>query len=604
MKIKQFSRRHFLSLTSRGIGIAFVSQGLMGCLGSGDNTTSVSIPPVTTPAPTVPVSFLHGVASGDPLQDAVILWTRVTPEDASFDGEVNVAWEVATDTAFSDIVTSGSANISSASDYTIKVDAVGLSDSSTYYYRFSSGGVTSPVGTTRTLPQGDVSAVKLAVMSCSNYPAGYFHVYELAAAQTELDAVLHLGDYIYEYAKDGYASERAEALGRVVQPETEIISLADYRTRYAQYRSDANLQKLHATVPFIVVWDDHEVANDAYKNGAQNHDDSEGDFEARKLAALQAYFEWLPIRPVISGDNEIINRRFSFGNLVDLHMLDTRIVGRDQQLDYANYIDPITGGIDAAQFTADVTDPNRTLLGAEQLQWLLGGLTTSEATWQVLGQQVLMGRMLLPAAIATQQLSVSQFAELATLAQLAARLQAGDPTLTQAEVDYVIANQARLTPQVLALLQLPYIPYNLDAWDGYAYEREVVLGAAKQLAKNLVVLAGDTHNAWANHLTDFTGDVVGVEFATPSVSSPGLKEVLNIPDAEVVATEAGVVQLVQDLQYFNVDERGFMMLEFSPEKVRSTWLFVNTVHQNSYYEKQSRRMIMESERGNPSLKYV
>ncbi|XOV80549.1 MAG: alkaline phosphatase D family protein [Aestuariibacter sp.] len=603
MKTKHISRRHFMSLTSRGIGLAIVSHGLMGCLGSGSNSTSVSMPPETDPAPAppAPVSFSHGVASGDPLQDAVILWTRVTPSEADFSGAVNVAWQLATDEQFSDIVTSGSANVSSDSDYTLKVDAIGLLDNTTYYYRFSSGDQVSPVGKTKTLPSGMVSSVKLAVMSCSNYPAGYFNVYDMAAHQNNLDAVLHLGDYIYEYARDGYASDNADALGRVVQPETEIFSLADYRTRYAQYRSDASLQKLHRNVPFIVVWDDHEVANDAYKDGAENHDESEGDYEARKLAALQAYFEWLPIRPVVENDNEIINRRFSFGDLVDLHMLDTRLIGRDQQLDFANYIDSATGALNAAQFTADVSDVNRTLLGTEQAQWLLSGLATSTATWQVLGQQVLMGRMLLPAAIATQQLSISQFAELATLAQLAARLQAGDPTLTQAEIDFVLTNQAQLTPEVLALLQLPNIPYNLDAWDGYAYERELILGTAKQLGKNLVVVAGDTHNGWANNLRDINGDIVGVEFATPSVSSPGLKEVLGVSDAEVTATEAGVVQLVEDLQYFNIAERGFMMLEFTAEKVRTTWLYANTISSTDYYEKTERRQIMESQAGNAGL---
>ncbi|WP_026374915.1 alkaline phosphatase D family protein [Aestuariibacter salexigens] len=597
--MNSFTRRHFLKLTSRGVGLAIVSSGLAGCLGS-DELTLPEAPNI----PPTPVEFQHGVASGDPTQQAVILWTRVTPLEQNFSGQVNIQWEVATDSGFSDIVTNGSAAVTAASDYTLKIDAVDLTPNTTYYYRFMANGVSSPIGMTKTLPEGNVESVKLAVVSCSNYPAGYFNVYDLASQQSDLDAVLHLGDYIYEYDRDGYASENAATIGREVLPNKELMTLSDYRTRYAQYRSDTSLQGLHAALPFIAIWDDHEVANDAWQDGAENHQFEEGDYEQRKLDALQAYFEWMPIRPVVEGNNEVINRQFSFGNLVDLYMLDTRIAGRDQQLDYGNYLNPITGSLDAAGFTADVSDPNRTLLGAEQLQWLQGSMSMSNATWQVLGQQVLMGRMSLPAAIATQQLSISEFAELAQLAILAQRAQAGDPTLTPEELAYLQANIGRLTPNVMALLQLPAIPYNLDAWDGYAYEREVVLGTAKQLNKNLVVLAGDTHNAWAINLKDASGDLVGVEFATPSVSSPGLEEYLSIAPEDALATEAGIVQLVEDLQYVNVNNRGFMTLTFTADKVESEWHFVDTILSTSYVEDTARGQRAESSAANPGVRLV
>ncbi|PKI03231.1 alkaline phosphatase, partial [Shewanella sp. 11B5] len=486
-------------------------------------------------------------------------------------------------------------------DYTVKVDAVGLEAGQQYFYRFKAGETVSEMGQTRTLPEGSVASVKLAVMSCANFPAGYFNVYEMAAQQNDLDAVVHLGDYLYEYARGEYASEHAVELGREVLPAGELFLLDDYRTRYSQYRSDASLQKLHAKVPFITVWDDHEVANDTWKDGAENHNDGEGDFDQRKQAALQAYFEWLPIRPWSEGNHEEIYRSFNYGNLVDLHMLDTRVLARDKQLEYSQYIDATTGAFNSSTFLADVTDTDRTLLGQTQLLWLQQTLLQSTAKWQVLGQQVLMGKMLMPAAIATQQMSIPQFAELAGLAQLAGRAQAGDPTLTAEELAYLQANQAKLTPEVIALLQLPAIPYNLDAWDGYAYEREVILATAKSLQHNLVVIAGDTHNAWASDLTDSGGDIVGIEFATSSVSSPGLEYYLGLSDAEMPATEAAIVGLVADLKYANLKDRGYLLLTFTENEVRSDWQYVDTILDKTFVQLDARGYSATSTAGSPKV---
>ncbi|PWF64033.1 alkaline phosphatase [Shewanella sp. BC20] len=582
------TRRDFLAMSAKGIGAAVISYGLMGCSDSDDDKS-------------VPAQFLHGVASGDPAQDAVILWTRVTPDSA---GDVKVSWQVASDAAFSQLVTTGEMVTNANRDYTVKIDARGLRAGQTYFYRFMTGGKTSEVGKTRTLPEGDVSSVKLAVMSCANFPAGYFNVYELAAAQDDLDAVVHLGDYIYEYARGGYASEHAAELGREVLPANELLTLSDYRTRYAQYHTDASLQKLHAKVPFITVWDDHEVANDTWRDGAENHNEGEGDFAVRKEAALQAYFEWLPIRPWREGNHEEIYRSFSYGNLVDLHMLDTRVLARDKQLDYADYMDASTGAFDGERFRADVTSTSRTMLGLTQLLWLQGTLLQATGTWQVLGQQILMGKMSLPAAIATQQMSIPQYAMLGALAKLAARAAANDPTLTAAELQYLQANQALLTPEVIALLQLPSIPYNLDAWDGYAYEREVILGTAKSKNHNLVVIAGDTHNAWANELKDVNGDTVGVEFATSSVSSPGLEYYLNLPAEQIPATEAAIVDLVPDLKYTNLKDRGFMTLTFTKEAVRSDWHYVSTILAKEFEESSSRSYSAMTKVGEPIINPV
>jgi alkaline phosphatase D len=541
------------------MGAVAISTGLAGCVLDSDDKRRVD--------------FTHGVASGDPLQDSVILWTRAVPERGS---KVKVGWEIATDAEFSSVVRSGTAETTEAHDFTIKVDAQGLIPGQRYYYRFRSSGATSPVGAATTLPEGSVGQVRLAVVSCSNYPAGYFHVYREVANQADLDAVVHLGDYIYEYSSDpdSYASEDARALGRTF-PENnnrELLTLADYRRRYAIYREDPDLQLAHQRLPFIAVWDDHEVANDTWRNGAENHDDSEGDFEQRKLAALQAFFEWMPIRPVIEGNDEAIYRSFRFGDLVDLHMLDTRVIGRDQQLDYLNYLSE--AGLNVDQFTADVTDPNRTLLGAEQRLWLQNKLATSSGRWQVLGQQVLMGRMDLPAelllAIATETFDdlPATLQELATLKGM--QLQ-GMPLTEEQE--------ARIGTAA---------PYNLDAWDGYQAEREVVLGMARQLDKNLVVLAGDTHNAWANNLKDMNGNQVGVEFATASVSSPGLEDYLGLPDAMIADAEQGIGLLVDGLDYLNINQRGYMVVTFTQEEARANWYFVDTVKSREYTVDNSR----------------
>lgn len=570
------TRRDFLAMSAKGVGAAVVSYGLMGCSSDDDDKG-------------IYAEFLHGLASGDPSHDAVIIWTRVTPE---VDGDIKVAWEVATDANFAQLMVSGDTITNSDRDYTVKVDAMGLESGTQYFYRFKTGNKTSPVAMTKTLPQGALDKVKFAVMSCANFPAGYFNVYEMASRMDDLDAVIHLGDYIYEYARGEYASERAAELQREVLPVGELFSLSDYRTRYAQYRSDLSLQKLHGKAAFITVWDDHEVANDSWREGAENHNDAEGDFDARKEAALQAYFEWLPIRPWREGNHEEIYRSFAFGDLVDLHMLDTRLIGRDKPLDYAEYMDAATGGLDSDRFMADVTDTNRTMLGQAQQAWVQTALLTSTATWQVLGQQVLMGQMMLPAAIATQQLSIPEFGQLAALAQIAARQAAGDPSLTEDELKYLAFFGDKLTPEAMALLQLPAIPYNLDAWDGYAYEREVLLATAKSQAKNLVVIAGDTHNAWANELKDAAGDAVGVEFATSSVSSPGLEYYLGIEEKDIPATEAAIVDLVENLAYANLMNRGLMTLTFSHQEVRSDWRYVDTIYTRGFTEAVERNFSM------------
>lgn len=273
-----------------------------------------------------------------------------------------------------------------------------------------------------------------------------------------------------------------------------MFTLSDYRKRYALYRTDTDLQSLHQKVPFIAVWDDHEVANDTWREGAQNHNEGEGDFDERKMQALQAYFEWMPIRPASANDEETIYRSFHFGNLLSLHMMDTRVIARDQQLSYSDYISG--SSFNQAQFEADVTSASRTLIGAEQHLWLNNALASSTATWQVLGQQVLMARIDLPVELVTQfedpdpATIFPAFIELYGIKQ---RILDGDNTVTDEERERVEN----------------VIPYNLDSWDGYEAERDTIFDTARDLDINLVVLAGDTHNAWASNLTDSSDTIVG-----------------------------------------------------------------------------------------------
>lgn len=500
------------------------------------------------------VQFAHGVASGDPLADRVMLWTRVTPP-ADFSAEIPVQWEVASDAAFASIVARGEVRTSATRDYTVKVDATGLKPATAYHYRFKAFEATSPTGRTRTLPTGSVAQVKLAVFSCANYPAGYFNVYADAARRGDLDATVHLGDYLYEYGQGGYASGNAAALSRLSQPANEILSLADYRTRHAQYRTDADLQALHAAAPMIAVWDDHEIANDTWMNGAENHQAAEGSFAARKAVALQAYHEWMPTR---NAQPDVIYRSFAFGNLLALHMLDTRVVGRDAQVDYAAFFKP--GGFDAAGFTAAVGNPARQLLGTAQTHWLQQQMTASSATWQMLGQQVLMGRMNIPAPILMETLQPGSGVTVSRYAAIVAKARTAPATLT---------------PEEQAILAQPSIPYNLDAWDGYQAARETVLGMARAMNKNLVVLAGDTHNAWASELNDMNGNPVGVEFATSSVSSPGFEEYL--PNENPATLSAALLQLVEPLKYCDTARRGYMVVTATATECRAQWVYVNTI---------------------------
>jgi len=558
----KITRRELIQKSLFGFGALSLSAGFTGCNDSSDREST-----------TLQVNFEHGVASGDPLQDRVILWTRLTPNDSS--ARLQVTWEIALDDQFKQIIKTDKVTTAKAQDFTVKVDATNLKPDQRYFYRFSFGNKVSPVGQTKTLPINP-SKVSFAVCSCANYPAGYFYVYREMAKQ-DVDVVIHLGDYIYEYGQGGYATEDAVKLGRTLAADNnqEIIKLDDYRKRYALYRKDKDLQTLHHRHPFIVIWDDHELANDTWREGAENHQANEGAFFDRKLAALQAYFEWMPIRPISANDHLNIYRQFDFGTLVQLTMLDTRILARDKQLEYTDYI--TASGMDFQRFQTDLTNQNRTLMGYTQREWLQQKLAQSKATWNVLGQQVLMGKILIPAELlvplsavlsgnATQEVLNQINTMIMELVQLKMRVLQGDPTLTAIE-------KARLTTVA---------PYNLDAWDGYYAEREILYGTLKALNKKVVVLAGDTHNAWSSELYSQAGDFVGVELATSSVSSPGIEKYLNIPVEQLQQFEMAFTTLIDELDYTNLNQRGYLNVSFTATQVQADWIYVDTIKEPQY----------------------
>ncbi|MCG9483231.1 alkaline phosphatase D family protein [Acinetobacter pittii] len=565
---EKISRRELIQKSLFGFGALSLPVAFTGCNDGSDDESSEA-----------QADFLHGVASGDPLQDRVILWTRVTPTD--FGVRLKVTWEIATDIQFTQNLKTGTVQTTKTDDFTVKVDATGLQAGTTYYYRFRFGSIVSPVGQTKTLPV-TTNKVSFAVCSCSNYPAGYFYVYREMAKQN-VDVVIHLGDYIYEYGADGYATEDAAKLGRTLPSDNnkEIIKLDDYRKRYALYRQDKDLQAAHQRHPFIVIWDDHELANDTWREGAENHQSNEGPFLERKLAALQAYFEWMPIRPVSSADHLNIYRQFNFGSLVELTMLDTRIIARDKQLEYKNYM--TASGLDAQKFQNDLTDLKRTLMGHTQRDWLVDKLKQSTATWNVIGQQVLMSKMWIPAELlaslgqitsggASPDTLAKMNAQITELVTLKLRLEQGDPTLT-------IQEKARVTTLV---------PYNLDAWDGYYAEREFVYDKLAEFNKKIIVLAGDTHNAWTSYLYSQKGEYVGVELATSSVSSPGLEKYLSIPLVQLQQFEFAFTTLIDELAYCNLNQRGYLVVTLDDKQVQSDWIFVDSI-KNAEYKVDSSR---------------
>ena len=478
--------------------------------------------------------FQHGVASGDPLQDRVILWTRVTPQDPR--AVVAVRFEVATDPAFTQTVARGTTRTDESRDFTVKVDPARLRPGTTYYYRFLVGNESSPIGRTRTLPAGTTQRLRMAVASCSNHAAGYFNAYRRIAERADLDLVVHLGDYLYEYGPNQYGSLRTP------EPPNEMVTLSDYRLRHAQYKRDADSQAMHRQHPVVCIWDDHEITNDAWVGGAENHTEgAEGTWPGRVAVGLQAYYEWMPVRlPDVrpnSNDPRRNQRAFRIGDLVELVMLEERLSARSQQLP-ATVATPFGNGFVQ---TGEFLNPARTLLGAEQEAWLAARLRTSPARWKFIGQGVMFAQLKLQGA----------------------PLAAGGGVFV-----------------------------NSDQWDGYQPARDriyaVLKGAPSQgqaPVDNVVVLTGDIHSSWAADLSQdpnnpnlaaggyngATGEGSrAVEFVGTSITSPGL----NDPNG---STAAFLRSVNPHFKYIDLNQRGYMLLDVTRERTVCEWWYVDTV---------------------------
>lgn len=566
------NRRGFLLQSASVVAAASaVGTGLVACGGSSDPT---------------PAQFAYGVASGDPLATSVILWTHARIPHSNAD--VILTWQVSKTSSFDNIVATGSVTSTLSKGFTNKVDATGLAAGEVYFYRFlDQTNASSPVGTTRTLPASSVASVKFAVFSCALYAEGYFNAYD-AAAKSGAQYGIHLGDYIYEYgAGSTEFGNSSTPAGRTPVPTTDIVSLEDYRARYAQYRSDPNLQAAHAAMPWITVWDDHEFANNAWMDGAENHDPAtQGSWAKRKAVAAQAYHEWLPIRTPDASNLLKIYRRFDFGNIFTLHMLDTRIEGRTQQ--YDSYGDTDGGLTRYATALTSGTDASHPMISATQQNWLTSGTAASTATWQILGNQDIMSRFWFPANILQDSATV-----------LADPSNATNMAKVQADITaYLTAKATRaaggpLSATQTALLDTtsnPLLPYNLDSWDGYPLQREAILQSIKAQGKKLVTLSGDSHNAWFAKVTTLAGEQVGFEFAGTSVSSPGFESVglgalASSLDGTVVApggANGSGLGLVNDLGYADTTRRGYLLMTATNTDLKGEYVYVNTVKSPTY----------------------
>lgn len=495
--------------------------------------------------------FSHGVASGEPSQDSVLLWTRFV---AAGGDSARVTAELSETEDFARPIAGGTMVTGAYRDWTVKLAVGGLQPGRRYFYRFTADGQVSPVGRTRTLPEGKVDSFRMAVFSCANLPFGWFNAYAHAAARDDLHLGIHLGDYLYEYRRGTYPSEQEAVAARVLEPAGELIQLADYRLRYACYRADPDLQRLHAVLPMLASTDDHESANDSWEGGAENHNPGEGDWSVRRAAALQAWREWMPV-------SDEPWKAYQIGDLGTYFRTETRLLGRSQPPDLGAVLRGSSDPIAALTAFRDGAwqDPARTMMGSEQELWLADALRRSVRSgrkWQVVGVGTIVGRTAAPPAAANW-------------------IAPGTP-------DYIAGRvKAALLAAKVGL------PSNLDAWDGYPAARSRLLGAAQNAGADLVMLAGDSHNAWAFELSE-TGRRAGVEFDGHSVTSPGYESFFaQIPPADVAKA---IVQASPELKWADTGGRGYMTVTLTPKAATGEWVFLDTVRDRSPRAARTHRM--------------
>ncbi len=552
--------------------------------------------------------FYHGVASGDPLEDAVIIWTRVTTNSP----EVNVTWRVATNPEMTQVVKQGQLTTNQDKDYTVKVDVSGLNAFATYYYQFETQGKKSIVGKTRTTPAKNdlVDNLRFAIVSCSNYQNGYFNAYNQIATRKDIDAVIHLGDYIYEYESGGYGY--SDAIGRGHIPEKEIITLNDYRVRYSYYRLDPMLRNVHQQHPFVHIWDDHEFANDANKFGAENHTSStEGSWETRKNNAYKAYFEWMPIR-ANSIEQYRLYRTISYGKLLDLIMLDTRIEGRETQVTSSkNLISAAASNASFKKYAQEVIAKkdlskreNVKEMLTEILPMVLEVSDSSEKSKAGLSKEefeILIDRftdiIIDRGSIQAKNSKVSEVEKLlkkGTLYSETSNSKNNKATYTSIlgseQFDW-LTNQLSISSTKWKVIgnQVMMMPWNgvpsNDAWDGYSEERDRLLNHVRTNGiENVVVLTGDIHSTFAGEVR-YQGNCEMCEFVTPSVTSQNL-DFLG-------GAASGIVEfytrlLNRHIKDVDLNNHGYFILDVNENRVQADWFDIEDLTKPVQGERFSR----------------
>jgi alkaline phosphatase D len=501
--------------------------------------------------------FTHSVASGEPSQDSILLWTRYVPSSGD---SAHVTAELSETPDFARPIAGGSVITGAFRDWTAKLTVASLQPGRPYYYRFIANGEVSPVGRTRTLPEGRVPEWRMAVFSCSNLPFGYFNAYAHAAARNDLHLAVHLGDYFYEYKRGSYPSEREAIAARILEPANELIQLADYRTRYACYRADPDLQALHAALPMIASVDDHETANDSWEGGAENHNPGEGDYTLRKIAAMQAWREWMPV-----SDEPF--KTYEIGDLGTYFRTETRLLGRSEQPSLAAAMKGAADPIAALTAFRDGpwADPARSMMGSEQEHWLAEELRRSvraRKKWQVVGVGTIVGKTVAPSEAANW--------------------------VGPDAPDYVAARVK--TSLLAAKLGLPS---DFDNWGGYPAARARLLRSAQTAGADLVMLAGDSHNAWGFDLMQ-DGKRAGVEFDGQSVTSPGYESFFRKTAPADMAR--ALVGASPELKWCQPSGRGYMTLTLTPEAATNEWLFMETIVGRSPQVASTHRMRTRSGR--------
>ena len=500
--------------------------------------------------------FTHSVASGEPASDAMLLWTRYIP--AGDESVVRLQVELALDPGFAKVVAGGSVRTGAYRDWTAKVTVDGLKPGTVYWYRFiAPNGDKSLVGRTKTLPVGPATRFGLAVFSCSNLPYGLFNAYGHAADRKDLDLWLHTGDYLYE---NGVASlkDGEWGPGRTLLPATEIINIADYRLRYALYRADPDLQRLHQVAPMVALWDDHESANDSWEGGAANHQPAkEGDWNVRRAAAMQVYREWMPV-------SEEPWKAYQIGTLATLYRTESRLLARTQQADIgATFKAEDPDAALKAFRDGPWQDPSATMMGSTQESWLAHQFKANARSngWQMVGMGTILGRTVMPKDAADWLRPETPARKVAGYKNNIRAAQAG-------------------------------LPMWMDRWDGYPAARARLLKSAQAADADLVMLSGDSHNAWAYGLME-EGKPAGVEFAGQGVTSNGLEGDMGA-DPKVVA--AGFMAANPEMKFADTSQRGYMMMQITPQRVTGEWLFMQTIKARSLELAGTHRMSVEKGR--------